>query len=105
MAESGKEAAAVGGDLATREVLTLHFGTNEVERQLRVALRTAQKGDPLVAAELLDKVLAIEPVNREALLGRASLALKQANAASDGRGSSPPPLIKRWVYSVAHASP
>ncbi len=55
------------------------FGTNEVERRLRVALRTAQKGDPVVAAELLDKILAVEPIHREALLGRASVALRQAN--------------------------
>jgi thiol-disulfide isomerase/thioredoxin len=57
------------------------FGTNEVERQLRIALRTAQKGDPAVADDLLDKVLAIEPVNREALLGRAALAFDQSLAA------------------------
>jgi thiol-disulfide isomerase/thioredoxin len=54
------------------------FGTNEVERQLRIALRTAQKGDPAVAGELLDRVLAIEPINREALLGRAALAFDQS---------------------------
>ena len=54
------------------------FGTNEVERQLRIALRTAQKGDPAVAADLLGKVLAVEPINREALLGSASLALRQS---------------------------
>jgi thiol-disulfide isomerase/thioredoxin len=54
------------------------FGTNEVERQLRIALLTAQKGDPAVAADLLEKVLAIEPINREALLGRAALAFDQS---------------------------
>ena len=72
---------AAGPGPADSPKIDARFGTNEVERQLRVALRTAQKGDPAVAAELLDKVLAIEPINREALLGRASLALKQANAA------------------------
>ena len=49
------------------EKIDARFGTNEVERQLRIALRTAEKGDPAVAAELLEKVLAIEPINREAL--------------------------------------
>jgi thiol-disulfide isomerase/thioredoxin len=74
-ADPGKETpAAVDSKIDTR------FGTNDVERQLRVALRTAQKGDSAVAAELLDKILAIEPIHREALLNRASLALKQANA-------------------------
>ena len=57
------------------------FGTNEVERQLRVALRTAQKGDPAIAADLLGKVLAVEPINREALLGSAALALRQSGTA------------------------
>ena len=54
------------------------FGTNEVERQLRLALRTAQKGDLTAAAEMLDKVLAVEPIHREALHGRAMIYLDEA---------------------------
>ncbi len=71
------------GDLGSAESskIDARFGTNEVERQLRIALRTAQKGDPAVAADLLGKVLAVEPINREALLGSASLALRQLGAA------------------------
>jgi thiol-disulfide isomerase/thioredoxin len=61
--------------------IDVRFGTNEVERQLRIALRTMQKGDPAVAADLLGKVLAVEPINREALLGSASLALTKSGAA------------------------
>ena len=66
--------------VAADSKIDARFGTNDVERQLRVALRTAQKGDSSGAAEILDKILAIEPIHREALLNRASLALKQANA-------------------------
>ncbi len=54
------------------------FGTNEVERQLRLALRTAQKGDLTTAALMLDKVLAVEPIHREALHGRAIIYLDEA---------------------------
>ena len=79
-ASAGKE-PGTAASRADSTKIDARFGTNEVERQLRVALRAAQKGDPGVAAELLDKVLAIEPINREALMGRASLALKQANIA------------------------
>ena len=80
-ADAGKEIAVAAGPAASSGIDS-RFGTNDVERQLRVALRTAQKGDPTVAAEQLDKILAIEPINREALMGRASLAVKQANAAT-----------------------
>jgi len=57
------------------------FGASDVERQLRVALRSVQKGDIATAAQLLDQVLGIEPLNREALMGRAALALDQAHLA------------------------
>ena len=80
-ADPGKDDNTAGGSGGSPKI-DARFGTNEVERQLRVALRTAQKGDPAVAAELLDQVLAIEPINREALLGRAALALKQASTAT-----------------------
>jgi thiol-disulfide isomerase/thioredoxin len=88
-AESGKGpsgANAGKGDTASpgpaeASKIDARFGTNEVERQLRIALRTAQKGDPAVATELLGKVLAAEPINREALLGSASLALRQLGTA------------------------
>ncbi len=47
---------------------------NDVSRRLKVALRTRQKGEPAKAAELLDEVLVADPTNREALIGRATLA-------------------------------
>jgi thiol-disulfide isomerase/thioredoxin len=83
-----KGALAVGknppqGDTARPNIeaaspIDSRFGTNEVERQLRVAIRTAQRGDLKGAAELLDKVLAIEPINREALYSRAKMALDES---------------------------
>ena len=54
----------------------------DVERQLRIALRTAEKGDSARAVALLDRVLEVEPINREALLGRASIALEQSRRAT-----------------------
>jgi thiol-disulfide isomerase/thioredoxin len=56
----------------------------DVERQLRIALRAAERGDSTGAAALLDRILALEPVNREALSGRAKIALDQSK-----RGGSP----------------
>src|SRR5947209_11840852 len=50
----------------------------DVERQLPIALRSAEKGDSARATALIDRILALEPVNREALLGRAALALDQS---------------------------
>ncbi len=54
----------------------------DVERELRTAIRVAEKGDPDRAAAMLDRILALEPVNRETLLRRASLALDQARKAA-----------------------
>jgi thiol-disulfide isomerase/thioredoxin len=55
----------------------------DVERQLRIAMRdaTAEKGDKVKAVRSLDRILALQPTNREALLGRAFLALTQAEKA------------------------
>jgi thiol-disulfide isomerase/thioredoxin len=51
------------------------LGANEVERQLRLAQRAARDGDRTKASAMLDRVLAAEPINREALFQRAALAL------------------------------
>lgn len=50
----------------------------DVERQLRIALRAGEKGDLARAATLLDRILAVEPINREALFGRAAVSLTRA---------------------------
>lgn len=73
------------------------FGTNDVEKRLRMAVRTAQK-DPAAAAEQLDRLLAIEPIHREALYRRASLALEQSRTAKspDERASH----VEKAVQSV-----
>lgn len=55
--------------------LNTALGANEVERQLRLAQRAARDGDRAKATEMLDRVLAAEPNNREALYQRAALAL------------------------------
>jgi len=55
--------------------LNTTLGANEVERQLRLAQRSARDGNPTEAIAMLDRVLAVEPINREALYQRASLAL------------------------------
>jgi thiol-disulfide isomerase/thioredoxin len=53
----------------------------DIDRQLKIAVRTAQKGDLVKTAELLDQVLAVDPRNREALVMRAALALDQSSRA------------------------
>ncbi len=47
---------------------------------MRIAHRSVEKGDTAKAAELLDQVLAVEPLNREALHGRATLYLEKSRA-------------------------
>jgi thiol-disulfide isomerase/thioredoxin len=54
----------------------------DIERQLRIALRAAERGDRAGAIPVLDRILATEPVHREALGGRAAIALDQAKSAS-----------------------
>ncbi len=53
---------------------------DEVEKQIRIAQRHVQKGEMDKAIVLLDKILAVEPINREALNGRATLSLQQTKA-------------------------
>jgi thiol-disulfide isomerase/thioredoxin len=59
--------------------LNTSLGANAVERQLRLAQRAARDGDLAKASEMLDQVLAAEPLNREALLARAAMALDTYN--------------------------
>ena len=79
--DSAKDSAAAGGPAVRR-------GSMRDSEPTRSSVCSGsrferhRKGDPAAAAEQLDKVLAIEPINREALTGRASVALKQANAAT-----------------------
>lgn len=54
----------------------------DVERQLRIALRAATKGDAARAIPLLDRILDLEPANREAMLGRAAIAMEQSQRAA-----------------------
>jgi thiol-disulfide isomerase/thioredoxin len=54
----------------------------DVEKVLRTALRAGEKGDYARAASLLDRILAVEPMNREALFGRAALALTEEQRAT-----------------------
>ena len=71
--------SAAAGSRASDKIDT-RFGTNDVEKRLRTALRMVQK-DPAAAAEHLDRLLVIEPIHREALFHRASLALDQSRSA------------------------
>ena len=60
--------------LPGKSSLDTRFGAGDVEKTLREAIRAARNGDRQLATELLDQVLAVEPLNREALLSRAALA-------------------------------
>ncbi len=75
-----REAPETAG--AAPGLIDARFGTNEVERQLRVALRTAQKGDTVEASQMLDKILRVEPIHREALFGRAVIGMDAAQRAT-----------------------
>lgn len=51
---------------------------DDVERQLRIAQRAATKGDTARATAILDRILEVQPDHREAMLGRAAIAVGQA---------------------------
>lgn len=76
----GPQSVAASGK---EERLDTTFGANAVERQLRLAQRTARDGDRAKAGEMLDRILATEPVNREALYQRAVLALEAFHTERD----------------------
>jgi thiol-disulfide isomerase/thioredoxin len=74
-----------GVDPGASSALDTRFGSNDVERRVRMAERSLQKGDKARAGELLDQVLAVEPINREALLSRATILLETVH---DSAGSA-----------------
>jgi thiol-disulfide isomerase/thioredoxin len=89
-APGGPAAAAPAGDRAVDASDREGSGTRipdgplrpeDVERQLRIALRAASKGDAGRAIPLLDRILELEPANREALLGRAAIAMELSQRA------------------------
>src|SRR5437867_1024738 len=76
-------ATGTAGDRAGTEVAAstapeAPLRPEEIERQLRIALRGVEKGDATRASRTLDRILAVEPLNREALFGRAAIALDHA---------------------------
>ncbi len=66
---------------STSGPLDSSLGTNDIERTLRLAMSLGDRGELSKSGELLDRVLAVEPVNREALYMRGVLALEQARRA------------------------
>ncbi len=68
-----------GTDAAGSQASAGPLRPEDVERELRIALRPAT--DTAKAVSSLDRILALQPTNREALLGRAFLALVQADKA------------------------
>ena len=61
--------------------LNTSFGSNDVERTVKTALRLLGKGEREKAVALLDRVLTIDPLNREALLGRATIDYEDSHQA------------------------
>jgi thiol-disulfide isomerase/thioredoxin len=78
-AQPTKRTGESGGVPGSNEPASLNttLGANEVERQLRLAQRAARDGDLTNARGMLDRILAVEPINREALFQRASVALSE----------------------------
>ena len=82
---SAVETAATGGDRAGSDPANSATSDamvrpEDVERQLLIAMRTAAKGETAKAVSSLDRILAIQPQNRAALLGRASIAMRQSES-------------------------
>jgi thiol-disulfide isomerase/thioredoxin len=63
------------------EDLNTSFGSDDVQRSVKNALRTAVKGDHAKAMARLDQVLKADPMNREALMARAAISFQQARDA------------------------
>ncbi len=61
--------------------LNTALGTNEVERQVRLAMSLGEKGELAKSAALLDQVLVVEPIHREALFMRGVVAIELARRA------------------------
>jgi thiol-disulfide isomerase/thioredoxin len=78
---TGRTSRLAGSSADDTPDLNTSFGSNDVERSVRNAMRLASKGDRTKAAEILEQVLAVEPLNREALLGRAAIAFEDSHAA------------------------
>ncbi len=55
---------------------------DDMERQLRIAQRAASKGDTARATAILDRILEVQPDHREAMVGRAAMAMERAQKAS-----------------------
>lgn len=75
-------AAAGGRSIAAPSVPEEPLRPEDVERQIRIAMRALERGDPGRAGPLLDRILALEPANREALYGRAAVAMEQLQHAT-----------------------
>jgi thiol-disulfide isomerase/thioredoxin len=92
-AASDRAPAAVGRDgsvpVGSRRLNTA-LGANEVERQVRIARRAAERGEIAAASALLDEILAVEPINREALfvLGTVELTRSQADSPLSERAAA-----------------
>jgi thiol-disulfide isomerase/thioredoxin len=56
---------------------------DDPERRVKAAFAAMERGEPLVAAQTLDEVLGADPLNREALLLRAVIALDQSRTGSE----------------------
>lgn len=54
---------------------------DDIERQLRIAQRAATKGDTARATAILDRILEVQPDHREAIFGRAAIAMGQTEKA------------------------
>jgi thiol-disulfide isomerase/thioredoxin len=65
-----------GLELPGKSALDTRFGANDVEKAIREAMRALRNGDQQTAAELLDQVLSVDSVNREALLARGVIAFE-----------------------------
>ena len=79
---AGTAGTRAGTELAGSTTPEAPLRPEDVERQLRIALRGIEKGDAARASRTLDRILAVDPLNREALFGRASVALDQAQRAA-----------------------
>ncbi len=87
---SGKPGTKPDSSTGDAQDLNTAFGSNDIERSVKNALRIASKGDHAKAATLLDQVLAVDPLNREALLGRAAIAFEEARRAKTPKEGAAP---------------
>jgi thiol-disulfide isomerase/thioredoxin len=102
--------ASAVSEATSSEPVDADIDSASVDRRMKIALRTMQKGEPAKAAAILESVLKSEPAHREALIARASLYIEEARLATTPEhrltaASKAAELMRRCVRMIESPKP